>query len=259
MKEQLKEVYKNYFARTTVDTVIRKSYARVFSNDVLRALYYEQMERIFAIALAPDSNCVDVGCHEGNVLGELTLRAPFGFHHAFEPIPPRYEALKARFRTVLVQPIALSDREGKATFHYVKDCDTHSGLMRREYPGESHQIEEISVRTAPLDAVLPAELPIALIKIDVEGAELQVLRGAERTLSRYRPLTIFQHGMGSAEFYGTEPRAVFGFLKTCGLEVSLLESWLKNKSPLTEEGFVRQFEKRLNYIFLAHPPRGSAQ
>jgi hypothetical protein len=50
-----------------------------------------------------------------------------------------------------------------------------------------------------------------LIKIDVEGAEEQVLRGALETIRRHQPVVVLEHG-NSAAAYGTRPDDVFRLL-----------------------------------------------
>ncbi|MEZ4750328.1 MAG: FkbM family methyltransferase [Bdellovibrionota bacterium] len=248
----LKRIYKETLGNTRIDTLVRKTYARFFGNDVLRVLYYRQMDEIFERVLRKDSNCVDVGCHEGSVLEKIVALAPDGFHWAFEPIPERHLRLQKRFPRVQVMNLALSDREKLTVFHYVPDCDALSGLKRRDYPGEKLEVQEIPVRTAALDRLLQSEFKIDLLKIDVEGAELEVLQGAFNVLKRWNPVTIFQHGLGSAEYYETRPEQLYDLFGAAGMRVSLMDDWLSGKPPLSRDRFVRQFYKRLNYIFVAH-------
>ncbi|HLY39530.1 MAG TPA: FkbM family methyltransferase [Candidatus Binatia bacterium] len=49
-------------------------------------------------------------------------------------------------------------------------------------------------------------------RLDVEGAELEVLRGAGRTLHRWKPYVVFEHGLGAADSYGTSPGMVHELL-----------------------------------------------
>ncbi len=105
-----------------------------------------------------------------------------------------------------------------------------------------------------LDNIIPEGLAVALIKIDVEGAELQVLRGALRTIRRSKPYVIFEHGLGAADFYGTTPEEVYDLLTARGgLRVSLMADWLAGRGPLSREQFCDQFQRAANFYFMAHP------
>lgn len=253
--ETLKETYKTVLGGTPVDTLVRKAYARFVSNDVLRVLYYRQMERVFDRVLCATSNTVDIGCYEGSVLESILRRAPRGKHLAFEPIPDRCALLRGRFPGVEIQNVALSNVAGRATFQLVVGCDSHSGLRKREYPKEATEVREISVTTVPLDTVL-AGRNVDLMKLDVEGAERLVLEGARETLARCRPFTIFQHGRGSAEFYDTTPEQIFDLFADCGMAISLMEHWVRGGRALTRAEFGAQFRGGKNYIFLGHKKGG---
>ena len=50
--------------------------------------------------LKPDSNCVDIGANEGDMLRQMTTIAPAGIHHAFEPIPTLAAKLKIEYPRV---------------------------------------------------------------------------------------------------------------------------------------------------------------
>ena len=115
-------------------------------------------------------------------------------------------------------------------------------------------VEQITVKAAPLDAILPKNFQVDFIKIDVEGGELQVLRGGFETISRNQPLIIFEHGLGAADCYGTRPEMVFDLLTLdCGLSVFLMDGWLRGNDCLAREEVVRQFGSGDNYYFMALP------
>jgi FkbM family methyltransferase len=175
---------------------------------------WESMRRLLAFSLRPESNCIDIGAHRGLVLEEILRVAPRGEHLAFEPIPRLAAELRSRFGGVSVHELALSDAGGSAEFsHVIGVAEAWSGLKFRPLPADVEaSVEQLTVHTARLDDLLRPEWVPALIKIDVEGAELGVLRGAQRTLSRHRPLIVFEHGSGSAEAYGTHPRDIFALL-----------------------------------------------
>lgn len=222
----------------------------------IEARYNRQTRAVMQRCLQADSNCVDAGCHEGLILKEMLLIAPRGRHFAFEPLPGHSALLRESFvahPNVSIYELALSDVAGTSVFFNVESSPGYSGIRKRWLgPGE-HRISELQVHTELLDNILPPGLPVRFIKIDVEGAELQVMRGAKNTIQNYKPVIVFEHGMGAADKYGTTPEQVHEFLSGCGLKTSLMESWLSGGPPLASESFVEEFRTGRNFYFIAHP------
>jgi FkbM family methyltransferase len=238
--------------------IARKAHRLLFKPAPLSAAamkntaYDEQTFAVMRRTLSNSSNCVDVGCHKGSMLEEMLRLAPAGTHYAFEPIPSLYRELIPSFPGVKIYDIALSDSVGEASFQYVDSNPPYSGLRKREYP-RSEIIEEIKVKTDLLDNLIPEDSPIAFIKIDVEGGELQVLKGAASTIRRTRPVIVFEHGLGAADYYGTTPQQVYDFFaEESDLKLSLMEDWLSANDPLTREGFIARFHAG-EFYFMAHP------
>lgn len=205
----------------------------------------EIMKRV----LRRDSNCIDVGSSVGAILGEMICIAPEGQHVAFEPLPHRAQELTTRFPQAQVMQLALSDEQGTSEFQHVIDNTGYSGLRQRKYPLDNMRVEKIQVRVDRLDAVLPKDRTYAFLKIDVEGAELQVLRGAENTLREHKPVVAFEHGLGASDFYGTTPQMTFDFFSQRGYKVFLLPTWLAGGSELSREDFVSQYGgKHCNFL-----------
>jgi FkbM family methyltransferase len=171
----------------------------------------EHLRMLMAFTLSPDSNCIDVGAHTGDVLREIIRLAPDGRHVAFEPLPDLYEALTREFPQVEVRRAALSTEAGESTFTYVRSNPGYSGFRERTYPG-GETTEKIVVQRERLDDVLPPGYVPHLIKIDVEGAEYEVLKGGIETIIRHRPIVYFEHGQGSTDHYGVGPREVYDLL-----------------------------------------------
>lgn len=204
----------------------------------------------------PDSNCIDVGCHKGEILDLLLQAAPSGVHYGFEPIPALFEQLKTKYahrENCRLLDIALSDRPGTSSFNYVVSNPSYSGLLKRRYDRDHEEDTLITVRTERLDDVLPRSQRVDLIKIDVEGGEMLVLRGAVETLAHWKPVVIFEHGLGASEMYGSSPEQLFELFAGCGLRISLLDRFLKKQEPLSKEAFAQQYYQRINYYFVAYP------
>jgi FkbM family methyltransferase len=209
--------------------------------------------------LRRDSNAVDVGCNRGSILQEMVRLAPQGRHFAFEPIPGLYRRLCKSFPGVTCHQLALSDADGLVTFNHFERMDGFSGMVRRQIGPDPGPVKELSVRTAPLDAVLPPDLPIAVIKIDVEGAEYRVLQGAQRTLRDHRPVVIFECGKGGLDLYGHAPEQVYDLLVDCGLNVRLLADWSPGRRALSRQEFVDEFQRSMHYMFVASPEPSGAR
>lgn len=230
---------------------------RADSVDDKNRRYDEQTLAVMQRVLRRQSNTIDVGCHEGSVLRELLRHSPRGTHYAFEPLPDFAAGLRRDFgqrANVRLHEVALSDADGTATFQHVVTNPGYSGLRQRRYDRPDETVREISVRTARLDDLVPRDQAIDFVKIDVEGAELQVLRGAVATLLRTRPTIVFEHGPGAADCYGTRPEQVFDLLtEQCGLRVFVMADWLERgeTAALDRATFAAHFDQGLDYYYMA--------
>jgi FkbM family methyltransferase len=202
----------------------------------LHAIYTEGLviDRVLERIVRPDSNCVDIGCHIGSTLSHLLELAPRGHHAAFEPIPNKAEWLRRRFPEVEVFEVALADRAGEATFYINTKLTGFSGLQRH---GEGGEHEALTVRTARLDELL-VDRPIDFIKLDVEGGELGVLKGATAVLERWRPRILFECTKSSMTAHGIEAADVFGWLEAQGYAIWTPSAYLAEARPLDLDGFV---------------------
>jgi FkbM family methyltransferase len=207
----------------------------------------ERLAQLLAFTLAEDSSCVDIGCHRGEVLADMVRLAPRGRHVAFEPVPDSHARLATEFPGVDVRHAAVSDSDGEAEFVVVPDQPSYSGLRERSYDGEA-RTERITVPTVRLDTALPADFAPRFVKIDVEGAELQVLRGAVETLRRHRPVVWFEHGIGGADRYGTTPTDVHRVLVgEAGMRIFDADG----VGPYSEADFEAVFDRPM-WCFVAH-------
>jgi FkbM family methyltransferase len=217
---------------------------------------YDRLTRqVIRQVCRPDSHCVDVGCHKGEILDLFIQAAPNGIHLGFEPIPGLYQNLRDKYAShsnCRFFDIALSNQQGTSSFNYVVSNPSYSGLLKRRYDRPNEEDTLITVRTEKLDDLLPPDIPVDVMKIDVEGGELMVLEGALATLKRYKPIVIFEHGLGASELYGATPEKVFELLESCGLRVSLLDRFMKKAPSFTSAEFAKQYYDRLNYYFIAY-------
>ncbi|MBI9038336.1 MAG: FkbM family methyltransferase [Bacteroidales bacterium] len=201
-----------------------------------------------------NTNCIDIGCHKGEILDIMLHLAPEGKHFAFEPIPLLFNFLENKYgKNSTIYPYALSDKNGFSTFNYVKNAPAYSGIKKRKYDIDKPEIEEIKVELNTLDEVIPSNIQIDFIKIDVEGGEFGVLKGGKKLLVKYKPTIIFECGLGASDFYGVKPEEIYNFMtKEIGLNISLLKSFLKKSLPLTLKEFEYYYSTNKEYYFIAH-------
>ncbi len=150
-------------------------------------------------ALGPIKQVIDIGANEGQtVIEALQVFGRDVKIAAFEPNPGVAAFLVEmvslnQFEGVDVFPLGLSNRQGIATLELASENDTCASIVQGLRPGQPHS-RAYFVPLTTFDslvhqgALLP--LPNCLIKVDVEGAESEVLCGMRDSLQRYRPVII---------------------------------------------------------------------
>ena len=117
---------------------------------------------------------------------------------AFEPSPNALSVLKLNTKdlaNVQVFPVALSDTEGEARFYVRKNGGTSSLAA-------DSSAQEVKVKMTTLDNLALQVEKVDLIKIDVEGFEPDVLRGARTLIQDFRPLVYLEYFAHYAEKRG---------------------------------------------------------
>lgn len=172
--------------------------------------------------------CYDVGAHFGIY---SVLMSERGDVIAFEPNPDIYRNLSntARSRQITAFNVALSDFNGHADFfvpeeatmgsltNWTRDADM-AGITK--FAGEVTRTD-CQVRKLD-DFVSEKELPLPdFMKIDVEGAEIKVLRGARDTIAKSRPKILFEVSKGLWEKQGTSHDEAQSFFKSMSYRLFL--------------------------------------
>jgi FkbM family methyltransferase len=163
----------------------------------------------------------DVGAHAGFFsLIAARLVGPTGEVRSFEPLVVNRSRLDANaklngFAHVFTHGVALGAEESEVEFR--RDPSTFKGSLAR--PHESAQSEKVVVRQTTIDALSDTLAVPDVIKIDAEGAELDVVRGALRLLLGRRPVLIVEiHGPGrEAALRAAAPGLVARRLDGCHL------------------------------------------
>lgn len=158
---------------------------------------------------------VDVGANHGMYTYHLSrLVGPVGCVHAFEPLPANLSILRHTIKTLKLQNVTVHPQGCGYRNEQMKFCvPTKHGvpqlaLARPGIPGAQYDCEIVR-----LDDVIEGR--IEFLKVDVEGAELHVFRGAERILRESRPAILFE-ASGETRGFRYEQDAVFDFLRERG-------------------------------------------
>lgn len=150
---------------------------------------YERHELAYVLGrLHPGDTCIDAGAHIGYFSLPVARRVgSTGRVVALEPWPASVELLRRNvmlngFDWVTVVSAAAAAKDGEARLHLSDQSSMWNTLRGDTLKGG----RSISVATRSLDSLI-GELgwpPVAAIKLDVEGAESEVLRGGEQVLAR---------------------------------------------------------------------------
>lgn len=171
------------------------------------------LELLFAL-LAPiedelkQSTAFDIGANIGN--HALYFSRYLRCVHAFEPEPRTFELLKlnsALVDNLVPHAIGLGDEQGRFLLHGSFENTGASSIL---HPQEGRSVE-ISVDT--IDNLFGDLNDLALVKIDVEGFEANVLRGGMETIRRNQPVVTFEQW--ETEFTGGTSESV-SLLKEAG-------------------------------------------
>jgi len=164
----------------------------------------------------PGRNAVDVGAYRGVYAYWMTRRA--AVVDVFEPQPDLARYIRnARLHNVRVHEVALSDQAGTSRLLVPMD----NGLARlASSDAVQAQVElgattERPVKTLTLDSF--GLVDVGFLKIDVEGHELAVLRGADETITASRPIVFIEsearHAHGAPANVIEMMRDHFGYVR----------------------------------------------
>jgi FkbM family methyltransferase len=192
----------------------------------------------------PGDLCIDVGAHVGfYVLQMATWTAPRGHVVAFEPNPIARRVLQSNVALngiadrVSVEAAAVGERPGTAELFHSRDT---SGLSRLAAPNpDGARGGSINVPVIALgDYCLAKNLDPSWLLVDVEGAELSVLRGA-RDLICNSPVRVVVEMHPSLWDEGSREGGFEVFLRECGRKAISLTG---QTNPLAEYGTVSLVE-----------------
>jgi FkbM family methyltransferase len=156
-------------------------------------IYEPHLVEAFRSLLSPETIAVDIGANIGVHSIAMSLLQPKLYRiHAFEPHPEILPILKLNAKQnpiIRVEEYALSDEEKKAEMRFLNGTDNPGGSLVFDMGGSNKPDFVIEQRC--LDSYEFDE-SISLMKIDVEGHEMKVIRGALDTIQAHKPNLIVE-------------------------------------------------------------------
>jgi FkbM family methyltransferase len=250
----LKEYIAHHLISTPLEGIAHKlrdftTLKQRITHPELQEIYIEssRIETAMTRIIHHSMNCIDIGTHLGSVLSVIKKLSPDGKHIAIEPIPYKYNWLKQKFPDVKVLQIALSDTVSEVDFFMQPRHSGFSGLRLHDSGDGEKQVEILKVNCQKLDDIIPADIPIGFIKIDVEGGELAALRGGKSILKQYQPTILFECTQSGLAVHNTSSNDVYNFFHSYSYSIFLVKDWLEDGKALSYQ----QFVKAMQYPFQA--------
>ncbi|HEY5227680.1 MAG TPA: FkbM family methyltransferase [Opitutaceae bacterium] len=210
----------------------------------------EREREIMDLLLKPGMNVVDVGANVGlYTLYMAGIVGPEGRVAAFEPDPDLVEILRKNCAEngatrIEVHNCALGEKADRLVLSRLtlNSGENHLGADSREAFRRP-----IEVDVARFDTLIPDMAP-DFVKVDVQGWELNVLKGMESVLRSAKPLVYVELWPDGLERAGSSPLELFTFLGDVGLELYSCEDWKR----LSESSFLEMatHSKGMDYVNL---------
>lgn len=205
------------------DIVVRKHlkehnyplHIKIISNHWVRSSYEREIRAVFKKICLSHSlkSFYDIGANVGIFSLDFLSFNETNHVHAFEPNPAVFLCLKKtkeynQIELLHVFDYALSDRSGIAQLTFDPLSPAKGGLHPIRHGKYNHELEydgisaTVDVKIDTLDSIiLKCEIPPDIIKIDAEGEELSILKGAKTICERYQPILFFECSKNKEEIH----------------------------------------------------------
>lgn len=156
----------------------------------------DEIERFIRYYVTADDVVVDIGANRGayaKVFAELAQQV-----YCLEPNPTIFPILRENIRDPKVKllQLAASDRQGTIDFYLDKRPEMYGVASSVNLLADLHaanMVQKISVQATTLDDLCEAHgIVPSFVKVDVEGHEPALFRGARQVIAKYRPVFVFE-------------------------------------------------------------------
>lgn len=175
----------------------------------------------FLNAIQAHDTVIDVGANIGLISMRSAIRAKNGAVYSFEPYGKTYERLEYHrklndFRNIFTYNIGLGSTDEEVAFD--TDFQGNPGMFRvnRHAAAETTRIKVMTLDKFVSENRLQQ---INAIKIDVEGYETEVLKGAGKVLSEFKPLLFVELDDNNLKDQGSSAKELIGLITSYGYAI----------------------------------------
>jgi polysaccharide biosynthesis protein PslH len=174
----------------TFEEKYKNTFGSILSLDNLINIIYSKAKRGNVI--------YDVGSYHGAYSIYLAQKIPNSLVYSFEPTPATYNSLvnninKFQLSNIVTKNVAISDTICKKTFHISSDAARSSFNTNNALSNDNKVLKSIEIDCLTIDSLIESGAsPPDIIKIDTEGHEFEVLKGAEKTIRKFMPIIFYE-------------------------------------------------------------------
>ncbi|MBV9963277.1 MAG: FkbM family methyltransferase [Parafilimonas sp.] len=181
----------------------------------------KERENLYALA-ANAKTVIDIGTNNAWVLMNLAkiIEKNNGFVYGFEPHPNTFKRCLNNIKKSNLENCKVFNMgcgEADSELQMIQVIESNSGqnrIVHRADKSQSLQHEVVSIKVTSLDKQFENLEKIDLIKIDVEGFEMHVLRGADNLLRKHKPVIFIEINDPLLQLNNTSGEEVISFLKS---------------------------------------------
>jgi FkbM family methyltransferase len=174
-------------------------------------------------------NIVDIGAQSG-LYSLFAKYMPLCDFYAFEPFAETYDLLVENLQineinNVKTYNIGISDEEGSAVLN---TSASHNGLHTIGQPMRFSDVKPVPIKVDTIDNIFyKTNTPVHFMKIDTEGWEYNILKGAKNTIQKFKPLIQLEWNETNMEQCGINPQDLldlikeFGYIEHCKINEEL--------------------------------------
>lgn len=197
----------------------------IFERACAEGIFEAKLLHMIIALIRPGTTYLDIGANIGLMSVPVLCQVPDVCVWSFEPSPTILPYLKKTLENSVFQPRwriipkALSDHSGESDFYA---SEPEGGAMDGlRDTGRSVSPKKLTVPTTTLDQVWTehAKPRVSCIKLDVEGGELDVLKGAEQCLAETGAAVLLEWNATNLAAYGCEPESLLIWARAHGRDL----------------------------------------